>query len=226
MLPLRRYVNALLVVRICALLWGLGIATSSAAATFTGEFWNATSGFNNINQAIAFSENNAVTATFESTGIDYPNGGTNNVSSSSTLASFLGADAASIVGNSNATVQTSVFRFTGFVDLEPGTQQFIVGSDDGFQLTINDVRISQQSRPRGFANTTRNRNPGSGIVPFELFFYENFGNTGLEVFIDGQVAEASPIPIPAGLPLLLSAFAALGLLKWRGRSRFPLGKPA
>lgn len=212
--------------RILALFSGLSIATSGSAATFTGEFWNANAGFNSINQAIAFTQNNAVTATFESTGIDYPNGGTNNVSSTSTLASFLGADAASIVGNGNATVETSVFRFTGFVDLEPGTQQFIVGSDDGFRLTINNTLVSQQSRPRGFGNTTRNRNPGSGIVPFELFFYENFGNTGLEVFIDGQIAQASPVPIPAGLPLLLSAFAALGLLKWRRPWRFPLGKPA
>lgn len=201
-------------------------ATSASAATFTGQFWDSPSSFNNINQAISFSENNATTATFTSTGIDYPAGGTNNINSNTTLANFLGPDAASIVGNGNATIMTSVFRFTGFVDLLPGNQEFVVGSDDGYRLEINGDRISQQNSPRGFNNTTRNRDPGEGRATFELFFFENFGNTGLEVFIDGQIATAAPIPIPASLALLLSAVAALGALKWRRRATFPLANPA
>lgn len=200
-------------------------ATTSYAATFTAEFWNSNSSFNNINQAISFTENNPVTATFESTGIDYPAGGTNNISSSTTLASFIGADASSIVGDGTATIETSVLRFTGFVDLLPGNQEFIVGSDDGYQLEINGTRISRQVRPRAFGTTTTNTDPGEGRATFELFFFENFGFTGLEVFIDGQIATAAPVPLPAGLPLILTALGALGLLK-RRRSIFPLVKTA
>ena len=208
---------------ICAL--AFCIPTSSNAATFLGEFWDASSGFNNLNQAISFAENNVATATFQSTGIDYPSGNATTISSSSTLATFLGIDAASIIGNAAATIETSVFRISGFVDLLPGTQQFAVGSNDGYRLTIDGNRVSQQSRPRGYSTTTRNRNAGEGRVAFELFFYENSGTTGLTVLIDGQVAQASPVPLPAGLSLIATALAALGLLKWRRRA-FPLGKPA
>lgn len=212
--------------RTCAFAVALSAAAPLHAATFTGEFWNASSAFNNIGQAINFTQNNAVTATFQSTGIDYPNGGTNTTSSGTTLAAFLGPDAASIIGNGSATVETSVFRFSGFVDLLPGVQNFAVGSDDGYRLNINGSTVSQRNRPRGFATTSRNRNPGEGRATFELFFYENFGNTGVEFFIDGQIAQASPIPLPAGFPLILSALAGLGLFKWRRRAELALGKAA
>jgi hypothetical protein len=138
------------------------------------------------------------------------------------LASFLGADAASIIGDSLATIQTSVFRFTGFIDLVPGTQTFAIGSDDGYRLTIDNTLVSQRSQPRSFSTTTRTRNLGEGSAEFELIFYENFGNTGVEFFIDGALATPSPVPVPTGLTLIASALAALGLLKWRRRRIFPL----
>jgi hypothetical protein len=129
----------------------------------------------------------------------------------------LGVDAGSIVGNGLATIQTSVFRFTGFVDLLAGSQQFITGSDDGYRLTVNGTLIS-----RAFNTTTNNSNPGEGRATFELLFYENYGNSGLEVSLDGELIKASPIPLPAGFTLILSALAALGLLKWRNRRTLPL----
>ena len=201
-------------------------ATTSQAATFTAEFWNSDSRFGNINQAVAFTENNPVTATFQSTGIDYPAGGTNNISSTTTLASFIGTDASTIVGDGTATIETSVLRFTGFVDLLPGNQEFIVGSDDGYRLEINGTQISQRFRPRAFRTTTTNTDPGEGRATFELFFFENFGSTGLEVFIDGEIVTAAPVPIPAGLPLILTALSTLAYLKRHQRPAFPLVKTA
>lgn len=201
----------------------LAPATGSAA-TFTGEFFKLTSPSRNINQAITAIASASPTATFQSNAIDYPNGGSNTNSSNTTLAAFLGADAASIVGNGLATIQTSVFRFTGFIDLLAGNQSFAVGSDDGFRLTIDGTQIAQQSRPRSFRTTSRNRNPGSGVVAVELIYYENYGNTGVEFFIDGTLATPAPVPVPAGLGLLGTAMAILGLLKWRNRRTFPLAQ--
>jgi hypothetical protein len=218
---LRSFLRASFIVRMLAVVVALAPATTQAA-TFTGEFWKNDSQFRNINQALNFIASESPTATFQSTAIDYPNGSTNTTSSNTTLANFLGADAASIIGDGLVNIQTSVFRFTGFVDLLPGNQQFITGSDDGYRLTVNGVRISQQSRPRSFNSTTRNRDPGEGRATFELLFFENYGNSGLEVFIDGAIVLAAPIPLPAGFTLILSALAALGLLKWRNRRTLPL----
>jgi hypothetical protein len=219
--PLRGFVL------LCSLMFVVALAPATGrAATFTGEFFKLSTPSGNLNQAINAIASASPTATFTTNAIDYPNGNTNTTSTSDTLASDLGAAAASIIGHGLATIQTSVFRFTGFLDLLPGNQSFAIGSDDGYRLTINGQRISQQNRPRSFSTTTRNRNPGTGRAAFELIFYENFGNSGVEFFVDGVLASPAPIPVPAGLPLIASALAALGLLKWRRRPTFPLVKHA
>lgn len=217
----RCFFRASVIMRILAVVVALTPATGQAA-NFTGEFWKNNRGFSNINQALNFIASSSPTATFQSTAIDDPNGATNTTRSSIRLANFLGVDAGSIVGNGLATIQTSVFRFTGFVDLLAGNQQLITGSDDGYRLTVNGTLISQQNRPRAFNTTTNNSNPGEGRATFELLFYENYGNSGLEVSLDGELIKASPIPLPAGFTLILSALAALGLLKWRNRRTLPL----
>ena len=223
MLRLFRFLRGINI--LCALCVVVALApASSRAATFTGEFFKLDSPSNNINQAINAIASASPTATFQTSAIDFPNGNTNTNSSNTTLATFLGADAASIIGNGLATIQTSVFRFTGFLDLLPGNQSFAVGSDDGFRLTIDDTEVSQRARPRGFSTTTRNRNPGTGRVAFELIYFENYGNTGVEFFIDGTLANPAPIPVPAGLPLIVTAVAALGFLKSRRRRSFPLAQ--
>ena len=225
MLILRKYASATVILRALVLCCGLFVPAAGTAATFTGEFWNASSSFGNINQAITYTQNNAISATFTSSAIDYPNGGTNNTSSNTTLASFLGADAASLVGDGSATITTSVFRFSGFLDLLPGVQQFVVGSDDGYRLNINGSLVSERSAPRGFRNTTVNTIGGEGRATFELFYFENFGRTGVEFFIDGQLAAPAAVPLPASLALLLVGLGGLGLIK-RRRTTLPLGKAA
>lgn len=201
----------------------------SHAATFQGEFWDLSAPNFSINQALNAISGVAPTATFLSTAIDYPNGNQNVQRSNLTLAQFLGGDAASIVGNGTAAITTSVFRFTGLVNLVPGTQNFALGSDDGFRLTLNNTVVTEQNTPRGFRFTTIDSDVGSGIVPFELIFYENFGNTGVEFFIDNVLAVPAPVPLPATLPLGLAALSVFGFMGWRRRghqSKIPLANPA
>jgi len=197
----------------------MATAGPAAATTFYGEFWDVANPNYSINQALNAIDGVAPTATFNSSLIDYPNGNPTNQSSNRSLANFLGTDAASIVGDATATITTSVFRFTGMVELLPGQQTIALGSDDGYRLRLNNVVVSQQNRPRAFRTTTVDDDVGTGIVPFELIFYENYGRTGVEFRIDNTLATPAPVPLPASAGLGLLGLIALGALRKRRRSR-------
>lgn len=205
------------------------VASPATAATFQGEFWSVNSPQANINDAVQVINGSAPTATFLSTAIDYPNGNVDTTLSFVSLNAFLGADAGSIVGDGTAPITTSVFRFTGFLDLMPGQQTFALGSDDGYRLTIGGNVVSQQNSPRSFRFTTLNNDLGAGVEPFELIFYENFGRTGVEFFIDNALAVPSAVPLPGAFMLALSSVSVLALMGWRRRTRtvkIPLANPA
>jgi PEP-CTERM motif-containing protein len=134
----------------------------------------------------------ATTATFRSTALDYPNGSANTVGDGTTLAVFLGADAASLSGAGTTTLTGSVFGFDGFIkivnafDTTPGNSTidvtFSVGSDDGFRLRIGGVVVTEFPTPRVFAFSTGTANfAAEGLYPFALVYFENEILTGLEV---------------------------------------------
>jgi hypothetical protein len=194
----------------------LALPSQATAATFFGEFWDASSRVNNLTAANAVMAASGPTSTFVSTLIDYPNGDTNITSSTgTTLASYLGVDAGSIVGTSTVNLRRSVFRFTGFLDLLPGAQSFSMGSDDGFSLSIGGVVIAQQANSRAFRFTTLSVDAGEGRTPFEFIYFENQGNTGVELFIDGALAATAPVPLPATLALLMAGLGILGFSRKR-----------
>ncbi len=197
-------------------------APSSQAAVVFGEFWDVSSPNRSIDQALAAIDGVAPTATFFSRSLDYPNGAQDQQRSNLSLANFLGSDAGYIVGDGTRSVTTSVFRFTGFMDLLPGQQNFALGSDDGYRLTIDGTLVSQRNAPRGFGFTTLNFDAGVGRVPFELIFYENFGRTGVEFFVDGALLEPAPIPLPNTASLGLLTLATLGALGLRRRRKTEL----
>jgi len=95
------------------------------------------------------------------------------------------------------------------LNLAAGPQQFSVGSDDGFRLTIGGVEIATAGN-RGFATTSATRDLGAGLSAFELIFYENGGSTGVNFSINGALAAPAAIPLPASLPLMLLGLGALG----------------
>lgn len=206
-----------------------GMPSIGVAATFQGEFWSVNTPQANINDALQVINGSAPTATFISTAIDYPNGNQNVTFSNLSLNAFLGSDAGSIVGDGTALITTSVFRFSGYLDLLPGVQNFALGSDDGYRLTIDGNIVSEQNAPRSFRFTTLNVDAGVNILPFELIFYENFGRTGVEFFIDNSLAVPSPVSLPGALPLGLTGVFVFGLMGWRRRTssaKIPLANPA
>lgn len=194
----------------------------ASAATFKGEFWDATASIANMGQADDVISAGAATATFLSTGIDYPQGSQDSISDSTHLVDYLGADGASLSGAQTATLGQSVFRFTGFLNLLAGVQKFAVGSDDGFRLSIGGNVISSFQGGRAFGTTTVMTDAGEGRTAFELIYYENGGDTGVRFRIDDVLAQpaadineantVAAVPLPAGLPLVLIGLGALGLV--------------
>lgn len=189
-------------------------AVSAHAATFAGSFWDADRSFGNIGDVTAYIARNDPTATFQSTGIDYPNAG-GSISSSTTLADFLGADADTLSGAGDSNLMKSVFQFSGDLGLS-GIQTVSVGSDDGFVLKLDGVEVLGFSTPRAFAYTSGSFD-FTDVKMFELTYYENYGNTGVEFRIGGTVVNPSmspaPVPVPAALPLLGAGLATLGGLR-------------
>lgn len=203
------------------LLPGATIAATSTT-TFNGEFWDASAALFSIGDALAVIDAGSATGTFDSTAIDYPNGAADVISNSTSLSTFLGVDAASLVGTDATSLTRSVFRFTGFLDLAAGDQLFSVGSDDGFRLTIDGVEISAASN-RSFSFSDATTDAGTGITAFELIYWENAVVTGVEFYVDGALAVAAgappaTVPLPAGFPLALLGLGALGLVTRRGRA--------
>lgn len=200
---------------------------SAQAASFVGQFWDSPTGFGTVDQAIAYADNNAVTGTFTSTTIDYPNGSTGSMSDYTSITTFLGVDGLSYSGVVPSNLKTSVIRISGTFVPGAGSKTYSVGSDDGFALTVGGTEISRYSNPRGFRYTNVNHDAGSGPVDFVLTYYENYGYTGLHFKIDGQTvtnaiaapsSTPAPVPVPAALPLLAGALGALGIARRRAKS--------
>lgn len=194
-------------------------ATVGHAASFNGAFWDADRSFGTIDDVLDYIDGRGPDATFLSTAIDYPNAG-QDLRSSTLLSEFLGTtDAATLSGAGNSNLMTSVFRFTGTVNLV-GETSISVGSDDGFTLNLNGVEVMQYSTPRPFARTTGSHT-FTGPTTFDLVYYENYGNTGVEFMIgdtvvSGTMAAATapaPVPLPAALPMLGAGIAAMAGLR-------------
>lgn len=202
-----------------AALAAVTIAGAGHAATFSGEFFESDSEVLTLADADAIIADGPADATFLSETINFPTTG-NTTASANTLSDFLGGAASTLSGLGDALVETSVFRFTGFVDLAAGDQMFTVGSDDGFRLTIGGVEVASNVDTRSFRETNATADSGSGPTAIELIYFENVGNAGVRFSIDGALAAAAdapaPIPLPAGLPLLAAGLCFLGVMRRKG----------
>lgn len=139
----------------------------------------------NLAEAEAIIAAEPVAATFIATNLDYPNGAVNN--QSGPVANLLGSDAASLNPPAFGALNTNrmVFLFEGNITVETaGNYSFGVSSDDGFDLQIDGMTVTQFPNNRGFnaAPTTGNVFLTEGEHTFRLVFWENGGSEGLEVF--------------------------------------------
>jgi hypothetical protein len=188
----------------------LALAGAANAAPFTGTFWNAPSNtLSNISQAITFAGNNAATATFTSTGINYGDASTNwDIGS---LADFLNADSGTINPNSVGTnyFQESVILITGVARFVNG-QQYTVTSDDGFRLSVGNTLLSTFAGIRAPNNSTSATWTGvTGNYTFSLWYFE-----GQETQAQ-LVSNITPVPVPAAGLLLVGALGGLAALRRR-----------
>ncbi|MEM9840145.1 MAG: hypothetical protein AAF830_13445 [Pseudomonadota bacterium] len=181
-----------------------------------GEVWESNTTLNNVAQARAAISGNAV-ATFDVTAIDYPNGdASNSTSSNSSLASFLGVDGASIVGTNISELKNTVFRFSGKIRVDATGEAWSVGSDDGFELVVDNVVEGAFSNVRGFGTTSGTLDMAPGLYMFELVYFERTGSTGVEFKLNGQIAENAAVPVP-GAALLMGGVLAAGAARRKAR---------
>ena len=194
-----------------------GTASAATLVSVTGSFYDAGTDFADVDAAIAFADANAADATFDVTAIDYPRGDLGSLTSATTtLAAFLGDDAASLVGDGSATLEQSVFVFSGQIRLDGTEETFTVGSDDGFRLLIGGQLISENVPPRGFEFTNATPGLAAGLYTFTLVYFENQVFTGVEFRVDGDVVMAgAPVPLPAGAVLLLTGIGGLAAARRR-----------
>lgn len=204
------------------------VAGGASGATFSASFYKVTddTGDFDLADAIAGVSANNLKATFQSSVINYPRGGSdpNTNSTGTKLGTFLNDDAGtlSFVGAPPAggyDLNDSVFVFTGFVDLT-GVDDLIVGSDDGFQLKLNGTVEDSVGR-RSFSETTIDVSALTGLASLELLYFEDSGNTGVtfEARRTGatqkEFVQAAAVPLPAAAPMLVAGLAGLAALRRR-----------
>lgn len=207
-------------------------AAPAMAGTFHAEFWDVDVGstgdpannvIDNLADALSIVEGanqRAADATFKSTGIDYPTGPQGPGQTANSLASWLGADGASLSGLGNVPMLGSIFRFTGLIFVDQGINNFTVGADDGFRLTIDGMLAGSFGGTKAFTQyqTPFDNAGAAGLRSFELVFYEdNQVAVGVEFRKDGMVV--APVPVPAAGLMLLGGLGLLGAMRARSKAK-------
>jgi PA14 domain len=156
----------------------------------------------------------AVDGTFKAKTIDFPNGATQTVSGGN-LGEFFGNQITGANFDLNRSQFGNVFKFDGYLKVpDPGTYNFSVASDDGFELKIADRVISSFEADRGFAPTSQEVNFSmAGLYKVSLLYFANSGGSSGIEFRSNLTGSDQTIPmsflytvIPAP-----SAAAMLGL---------------
>lgn len=204
-------------------------ASAASTAGLFGEFWDAGSDdLDDLADALSIIGARQADATFVSTAVDYPNGAALLSDDTDTLAQFLGADAASLSGEADNTLDGNfILRLTGQITLDAGAHDFQVFSDDGFRLTVDGAVIDAFLGLRSFGtNGPQTVTLPGGPLDFELIFFDgNPISAGLELLVDQSIAGGAllstpmpAVPLPAPALLLLTGLAGCAVLRRAGQS--------
>jgi hypothetical protein len=105
-----------------------------------------------------------------------------------TLSEFVG-DAGEVTGaGANVPMTTVGLQATGFIWLAAGTHLITVHSDDGFMLRLGGETLSSYETNRGFNATSQQVTVTGGLYAIDLYYFQNEGDDGLRLMIDGKVA--------------------------------------
>ncbi len=208
-----------------------GTSPTVAGTGLNGAYWNTNSSMSN-NAAADLASSASPTATFLAKVVDYGNGGS--VLDTTLLSAFLGSNAANLSAAGGNTIDTSIFRFAGFINVTQAMDttagnntidvNFRVGSDDGMRLRIGGVDVTAYDAPRGYGYSAATASfAGAGLYAVDLLFWENGGYTGVDLqwqtgsstaFQDVATSSlysalpASKVPEPATLALVGLGFLA------------------
>ena len=181
------------------------MAGSAQAATINGTVW--------INQ---FTFPGPVTTTPSGAGTNFTVDGIGFTSppGANTIDGFLNSEGhhtGSIGAVGTGTLQNTTFRFTGFVDLPPGT--YTITHDDGIILFLNGVQVTPASaaNPTSSSNTNFTIASDTGIVPFTLWYAEVNGLPAiLDVSAGVNIGLQSAPTVPEPSTFLLLGSGLLG----------------
>ena len=140
-----------------------------------------------------------------------------------------------IVNNEPTDDPLFAVRFGGFLNITAGGEySFQIHSDDGFRLTLGGEQVAIFDGNRAPDSSFVTLMLDSGLYSLELIGWEQGGGFVSELSwlrpgetsyaVIGSEAggkalfTAAPVPVPAALPLVVSALGGLGLV-WRRRAR-------
>src|SRR5262245_27150623 len=90
-------------------------------------------------------------------------------------------------------------RWTRYIDVSPGTYQFIVTVDDGIRLWVDNELLINQWHDQAATTYTASRYLGPGHHLLKVEYYENFADATVKVsWIQGTLPPPPPPPPPPG----------------------------
>ena len=170
--------------------------TLPAATGLKGEFFDTSTVFADLSEAIALTSNTAPKATFTASSFNY-------AQSDGTLAGFLGSDGNSLSAHGDDPDETFALKLTGYIRMSAGTHDFNVTSDDGFSLKINNQTVTEFTTPRGTATSSGNYTaPQDGLYEVELIYFQVSGGADMNITSTSLGTMEFYDSLPAGAELV------------------------
>lgn len=95
----------------------------------------------------------------------------------------------------------------------PNTFNIVISGLSGFSIISSTLDLLGNSFAGGGSMSAAITNPGELTVSYNALDIFCGNETCARFTVKGQVADVAPVPLPAGLPLLVAALSGLGLVR-------------